>query len=364
MAPALTKVLKDGHGIHLSSPPSSVRVDSNGRAVCSAEPEPHLRSMGDGDCQKMWLNLSMFPSLESCLPVGPLDLPASPLLSPCLQASAGQCEAVPLPSPASLLSFLSFHKSLNDSHQVVPVLPGVPDMFLGPVPEHNSQEACLLHGCSAAAAECGPDGGDVHRSPFTLTSVSPSDSLGRIKFPGHTPFFAAPPSLIQEKADGVGCSLPESVPSCGGRVNFDLRASRAVLEEDVKEQLVKQAALHGRAWTLQKRLQALLGEHAVLHCHQQLEGLKRHCQLGDVSHDSLGFTYLDVLPPQACGEPLFESSTASSSFTELRQFSQCSQEVLRSLQEALDSEATASSSSDDDLEEEEKNHGKTKTTHG
>ncbi|KAG7241656.1 hypothetical protein INR49_025121 [Caranx melampygus] len=361
MAPALTKVLKDGHGIHLSSPPSSVRADSNGRAVCSAELEPHMRSMGDADCQKMWLNLSMYPPLESCLPVSPLDVPPNPLLSPCLQASASQCEVVPLPSPASLLSFLSFNKSLDDSHQVVPVLPGVPDMFLGPVSEHNSQEACLLHGCSAAP-ECGPDGGDVHRSPFTLTSVSPSDSLGKIKFPDYSPFFAAPPSPIQEKADGVDCSLPASVLSCSGRVNFDLQASRAVLEEAVKEQLSRQAVLHSRAWTLQKRLQALLGEHAVLHCNQQLEGLKRHCQLGDVSHDSLDFSYLGMLPPQVCSEPFFESPTASSSFTELRQFSQCSQEVLRSLQEAMDSEATASSSSDDDFEEEERNHGKTKTS--
>ncbi|XP_022597065.1 KAT8 regulatory NSL complex subunit 1-like protein [Seriola dumerili] len=363
MAPALTKVLKDGHGIHLSSPPSSVRVDSNGRAVRSTELESHMRPTEDGDSQKMWLNLSLFPSLDSCLPVSPLDVPANPLLFPCLQASVSQCEAVLLPSPASLLSFLSVNKSLKDSHQVVSVLPGVPDMFLGPVSEHNSQEACLLHGCGAAP-ECGPDGGDVHRSPFTLTGVSPSDSLGKIKFQGHTPFFAPPPTLIQGKAAGVGCPLPASMQSCSVRVNFDQRASSTVLEEAVKEQLSRQAGLHSRVWRLQRRLQALLGEHAVLHCNQQLEGLKRHCHLGDVSHDSLESIHPGILPPQAASKPYFswlESSTASSSFTELREFSRSSQEVLRGLQEALDSEATASSSSDDELEE-DKSHHRTKTS--
>ncbi|XP_071314763.1 KAT8 regulatory NSL complex subunit 1-like protein isoform X2 [Trachinotus anak] len=362
MAPALTKVLKDGHGIHLSSPPSSVRVDSNGRAVCSTELEPHMRPTGDGDPQKMWLNLSLFPSLDSCLPVSPLDVPANPLLSPCLQASTSQCEAVLLPSPPSLLSFLSFNKSLRDSHQVVPILPGVPDMFLGPAPEHNSQEACLLHGCGVTP-ECGPDGGDVRCSPFTLTRVSPSDSLEKIKLQGYTPCFAPPPTLIQEKAAGVGCPPPASMQSCSGRVNFDQLASRAVLEEAVKEQLSRQAMLHSQAWRLQRRLQALLGEHALLHCNQQFEGLKRHCRLGDVSHDSLDSINPDILPPQVGSKHYFsclESSTAPSSFTELREFCRSSQEVLRGLQEALDSEATASSSSDDELEE-DKSYSKTKT---
>ncbi|XP_040004846.1 KAT8 regulatory NSL complex subunit 1-like protein isoform X2 [Xiphias gladius] len=340
-----------------------VRMDSNGRAVCSTELEPQMRSSDDGDPQRMWLNLSLFPSLDSCLPASPLDLPANPVLSPSLQVSASQCEAVLLPSPASLLSFLSFNKGLRDSHQVVSVLPGVADMFLGPVPEHNSPEACLLHGC-VAAPECGPGGVDVHCSPFTLASVSPLDSLGKIKSQAYTSFFATTPTLIQGKATGVGCPPPASVQSCSGRVNFDPLASRAVLEEAVKEQLSRQAGLHIRALKLQRRLQALLGEHALLHCDQQLEGLKRHCHFGDMSHDSLDSIHPVILPPQAASKPHFswsESSTAPSSFTELREFSLSSHTVLRGLQEALDSEATVSSSSDDELEE-DKSHGKTKTS--
>lgn len=365
MAPALTKILKDGHGIHLSSPPASVRMDSDGRAMRSAELESQMRSTDDGDLQKMWLSLSSFPSLDSCLPVRPQDVPANPVLSPCLQASVSQCETVLLPSPASLLSLLSFNKGLRDSHQVACVFPGVPDMFLVPVPEHNSQEACLLHGRSAAS-ECGPDGGDVHHSPLTLTSVPPSYSHGEVKYHGYTPFFAPPPILTQEKVAGMGFPPPSSVQPCSGSVNPDQLAPRAVLEEALKEQLSRQAGLRSRAQRLQRRLQGLLGEHALLHCNQQLDGLKRHRQLGSVPLDSPDSIHPDVLPPQVGRKPHFswlESSTASSSLSELSEFSRSSQAVLRGLQEALDSEATASSSSDEE-QELDKGHGKTKTSPG
>ncbi|XP_070771370.1 KAT8 regulatory NSL complex subunit 1-like protein [Enoplosus armatus] len=365
MAPALTKILKDGHGIHLSSPPASVRMDSDGRAMHSTELESQMRSTDDGDLQKMWLNLSSFPSLDSCLPVSPLDFPANPVLSPCLQASASQCETVLLPSPASLLSLLCFNKGLRDSHQVACVFPGVPDMFLVPVPEHNSQEACLLHG-HMAAPECGPDGGDVHHSSLTLTSVPPSYSHGEIKYQGYTPFFAPAPTLTQQKMAGLGSPPPTSVQPCSGRVNSDQLASTAVLEEAVKEQLSRQAGLHSRAQRLQRRLQALLGEHALLHCNQQLEGLNKHCQHGGVSLDTLDSIHPGILPPQVGFKPHFswlESSTASSSLTELSEFSRSSQAVLRGLQETLDSEATASSSSDEE-QEEDKSPGKTKTSPG
>ncbi|XP_069389627.1 KAT8 regulatory NSL complex subunit 1-like protein isoform X2 [Paralichthys olivaceus] len=354
MAPALTKILKDGHGIHLSSPLSSVR-DSNGRAVHRTELDPHMRLTEDGGPQ-MWLNLSLCPSLDPCLPASPLNVLANPVLSPYLEASASQCESVLLSSPASLLTFLSFNEDLRDSHQVVSVLPGVPDMFLGPVPEHNSQEACLLHG-RGAAHECRPDGGDVHHSPFTLTSVSPSDFFGEINSQDCAPFFSPPLTLTQtqERAARVDCAplAPlASEQSCSGSLNFDQLVPRAVPEEAMKEQLSRQEELHSQAWRLQKRLQALLGEHALRHCNQQLEGLNRHIHRGDGLNDS---NRPGIVPPQAGGKLFLsslESSTASSSFTEHRELSRFSQAVLRGLQEALDSEATASSSSDDEVEEE------------
>lgn len=361
MAPALTKVLKDGRGIHLSSPPAFVIIDSNGRLV-RTELDPHLRLTEDGDPQKMWLNLSLFTSLESCMPASPLDVPANPVLSPCLQASASDGETVSPPSPSSLLSLLSFNKGLRDSHQGVSVLPGVPDMFLGLIPEHNSQEACLLHICGDTP-DCGPDGVDVHHSSLTHASLSPSYSLGEVTCQGYTHVFATSPTVAQKKEAGAGCP-PASEQRFKGRLNFNRLASRAVLEEALKEQVSRQAGLHSRAWRLQKRLQALLAEHTLIHCNQQLEGLKRHCQLGDVSLDSLDSIHPGILPPQAGSKPnlsWLELSTASSSLTELKEFSCSIQAVLRSLQETLDSEATASSSSDEDSEE-HKNLGKTKRT--
>ncbi|XP_053295864.1 KAT8 regulatory NSL complex subunit 1-like protein isoform X2 [Pleuronectes platessa] len=353
MAPALTKILKDGHGIHLSSPLTSVRGESNGRAVHRTELDPHMRTTEDCDPQ-MWLNLSFCPSMDPFLPARPLKVLTNPVLPPCLEASASQRASVVLSSPASLLGFLSFNEDLRDAHQVVSVLPGVPDMFLGPVPEHNSQEACLLHG-RGAAHECGPDGGDVHRSPFTLTSFSQSDFFGEIKSQDWAPFFPPPPTLTQERAARVDCAPLASEQSCSGSLNFDQLVPRAVLEEAMKEQLSRQEELQGQAWRLKKRLQALLGEHALRHCNQQLEGLKRHIHLGDVLNDSLDSSHLGIVPPPAGGKPFLsslESSTASSSFTEHRELSRSSQAVLRGLQEALDSDATASSSSDDEVEEE------------
>nr|XP_046260913.1 KAT8 regulatory NSL complex subunit 1-like protein isoform X2 [Scatophagus argus] len=363
MAPALTKILKDGHGIHLSSPPAPVRMDSDGRAMRSTELEPQMRSADDRDLQKVWLNLSSFPSLDSCLPVSPLDVPANTVLSPCPQASAGQHDTALFPSPTSLLNLLSFIESLRDSHQVASVFPGVPDMFLVPAPEHNSQEASLLHGRSAAP-ECGPDGGDVHRSPLTLNIAPPLYSHGEIKYQGYSPVFVPPPSLTQDKVAGIGCPPSSSVQPCGGRVNSEQPASRAALEETVKQKVSRQTGLQSRAQRLQRRLQALLGEHAVLHCSHQLEGLKRHYQLGSVSLDSPDSVHPGIQAPQADCKPSFtwpDSSTASSSSTELREFSRSSQAVLRGLQEALDSEATASSSSDED-QEEDKTYGNTKTS--
>ncbi|XP_034417536.1 KAT8 regulatory NSL complex subunit 1-like protein isoform X2 [Cyclopterus lumpus] len=364
MAPALTKILKDGHGIHLSSPPATVRMDLDGRAVRGTELESPVRSIDDGDLQKLWLTLSRFPSLDSGLPAILLDFPTDPLLTPCPQASASQCETVLLPSPATLLSLFSLNKVLRNSHQVACVFPGVPDMFLVPDPEHNSQEARLLHGLSSPP-ECGPDGGDVLHSPLILTSVPPSCSYGEIDTQAYIPFFAPPPTLTQGKVAAMGRHLPSSVQPCSGRVNSRQLVSGAELEAAVKEQISRQMGLCGRAQRLQRRLHARLGEHALLHCDQQLEGLKRHCQLSGASLDSPDSVLSGALHPQVGSKTHCswrESSTAACSFTELTEFSRFSQAVLRGIQEALDSEATASSSSDEEEQDEDKIPGRTKTS--
>lgn len=234
-------------------------------------------------------------------------------------------------------------------------------MFL--VPEYNVQEACLLPRGSTTP-ECGPGGGDVHHSPLTLTMAPLLYSHGEIKHQGYTPIFVPPATLTQEKVVGMGCP-PSSVRPSGGWLNSDQPASRVVLEEAVRERLSRQAGLQSRAQRLQRRLQALLGEHALQHCNQQLEGLKRHCPLGGVSPDSPHSIHAGILPPQVGYKDPFswlDSSAASLFFTELREFSHSGQAVLRGLQEVLDSEATASSSSDEE-QEEDRIHVNAKTSH-
>lgn len=341
MAPALTKILKNGHGIHLSSPPATVRTDSDGRAMCSIELQPHMRPIDDDDNdlqQKMW-NLA--------LPFSLLDAPSNPPLSPCPQTSDSQCETMSLPSPNSLVSLLSFKKGSRDSHHVASVFPDVPDMFLVPGPEHNRQHICLPHGWSAAP-ECQPYGGDVYHSSLNLTSVCPPYPQWELTSQGHTHLFAPPPSLRQEKAAGMVCPPPVSAQPCIDRVSPDQLTSRAVLEEAVKAQFSRQTDLRSRALKLRKRLQILLGEQTVRHCNQQLEGLAKHSQHGDLSFDCLN-------SPQESSKlsfPWLELPIASSSFSEVGEFSHSNQVVLRGLQEALDSEATASSSSDEEPVEE------------
>lgn len=361
MAPALTKIHKDGHGIHLSSRPAFVSKDPDGRAMRSSGLESQMKSAEDGDLQKMWLNLSSFPPQDSCLSVSPLDIPTNPVLSPCLRAAASQHQTVLLLSPSSLLNLLSFSEDLKDSQQMATIFPGGADMFL--VPEHNVQEACLLRGRSTAP-ECGPDGGDLHHSPLTLTIAPPLYSHGEIKHQDYTPVFVPPPTLTQEKAAGMGGPPPSLVWPCGGRLNSDRLRSRVELDEAVRERLSRQAGLQSRAQGLQRRLQALLGEHALQHCNQQLEGLKRHWQLGGASSGSPDSINPGILPPQVgrkAPSSWLDSSAAQSSLTELREFSHSSQAVLTGLQEVLDSEATASSSSDE--EEEDKIHGSAETSH-
>ncbi|KAM9851192.1 KAT8 regulatory NSL complex subunit 1-like protein [Aulostomus maculatus] len=308
MAPALTKILKDGHGIHLSSTPAAVRTDPDSRIMQSMELESPMRSTGEDDLQEMCL----YPR-DSCLPSSPVDI------------SASQSETELISSPGSLLRFLSCTKGLKESHQVASVFPGVLDMFS--VPQYNS----------AAPPHCGPDGVDVH---FSLTNLSPLYSHGEV---------------------GLSRIPQASVQPRGVRLNSEQPVQRAV-----KEQLSRQAELQGRVWRLQKRLQAQLGEQAVLHCSQQLQGLGRLGQTAGGPEANLCSLHPGVLLPQDYHKPCLSplgSSTSSSSFTELAEFSQSSLAVLQHLQEALDSEATASSSSDEDLEEVRGHRGARSSAH-
>lgn len=340
MAPALTKVHKDGHGIHFSSHPASVRMDS---AIRSTELESQMKSPDGGDLRKIWLSLFPLPPQHSCFPARrqecPSRIPANPELSPYPQAFASQ--AVLPNSPTFSFSLLSLSKGLRESQQVASVFPGGADMFS--VPEHNIQDVCLLRGHSTAP-ECVPD-----HHHLTLSIAPLLNSHEESKCHGDAPVFApSPTTWTQEKAAGTGCRPQppaSSFSSCSGRLNEP--TSRFVLQVAMSKRLSRQAELQSRAQRLQRRLQAVLGDLALQHCNQQLKGLKKQCG-GSKS------------PPQAGPKDPYTQLDSSSS-AELREFCHSSQVVLRSLQEALDSEATASSSSDE--EEEEQIHSKAMMSH-
>lgn len=289
-----------------------------------------MKLTDDGDLQKKWpLPSSYFPQ-SSCLTARSMDVSDNAVFSPSRHASASQHQTVLLPSASSVPSLCSVSEGLTGSQQVASVFPGGADMF-------SAQEACLLQGHSPDP-RCGPDGGDVHPSllPIAPPLYSQADIVSRM---------------------GGIRSPPSSRQLCGGRLISDQLTSKVMLKDAVRERLSRQVGLQSQAQKVQRRLQVLLGEHAVQHCSQQLEGLKR--QLGGLSVDSQDSKHHSTLPLQVPFSSL-GSSVDMASFTECREFSHLSQAVLRGLQAALDSEATASSSSD---EEQEEIHSNSRTSH-
>ncbi|CAN9497869.1 unnamed protein product [Ophioblennius macclurei] len=354
MAPALTKILKNGHGIHLSSPAASVRLDSNRGTMCIIEPEPHAILTEDGDLQTTWLSISSFHSLESCSSSSHLDVSAHPALSSCRKTPASQCETESLPHPGSLVQLVSFNQGQRVFQALSSAFPGVPGMFFAPSSEHNSQEASVQHEQSAAP-ECRPDGGDVHYPSLTFSSVCPSYSHEELKSQGFAALFATPAAPTQVKqVTGAGCPPSGSSQLCIGRATPGLLTSKAGSQDALEEQLSRQAALHDRAGKLQRRLQGLLGEQVVRHCSHQLEGLKKNSQHGMVFFDGLASTDRDVLPLRTDTKPKSywkQPSKRLDFFTEVGEFSHRSQQMLSDLQAALDSEATATSDSEEEAEE-------------
>ncbi|KAJ0005866.1 hypothetical protein NQD34_015760 [Periophthalmus magnuspinnatus] len=281
MAPALTKFVKDGHNIHLSSPPASNNL--------SLQPSEGLQKM----------LFSILHSLDSYLQPNPVHLPSN------ARVTTGQAGSLTLPGLDCLA--LSYNKSVIESQQASSMLPNASDMFV--LPEHN--EYCLHH--SPKSHQCRPGAFDVP-SPHNISCVSPlvanADSV------------LAPCILFKQE----NCKLDQLVP-------------KLELQNQIKDRASRQTDLQSRAQKLQRRLQTLLGQHASLHCNQQLEEL--WTQWGNMDR-SAGAELSQVGSGQQFMETLPD-------FIEIKEFGQCSHAVLKVLQEALDSEATASSSSDEEL---------------
>lgn len=329
MTPALTKIFKDGCGIHACA--SSVRMDSEGTTACCSELKTQLNSVDDDDLPKLLPLLSSFPPQSSCLP---MDVLTSSIFS------LSQDPVLLLPCASPLPDLLSASKDAARSQQDASVFPGGTDMF-----ERNCQEACLLYGRGPSLTH-GPGGGDVPQMP--LLEVAPSvHSQAETKHQGYPPVVVPTSACIQEETGPMGCLSPPS-QAFGKRSASDQPG--VMLTDALRPRLARQAGLQSKAQRLQKRLQVLLGEHAVQHCTQQLNGLKGQLDVPALSRGSARSRSLPQRGGQAADSGL-DPSMDSSSFTELGEFIQCNQAVLRGLQGALDSEATLSSSSDDEYEE-------------
>lgn len=330
MTPALTKIFKDGCGIPACA--SSVRMDSEGTTTCCLDLKTQLNSVDDDDLQNLWPVLSSFPPQSSCLP---MDVLTSPVFS------LSQDQVVLLPCASPLPGLLSVSEDAAWSQQDASVFPGGLDMF-----ERNCQEACLLYGRSPSLTH-GPGGGDVLQAP--LLDVAPSVySQAETQHQGYPPVVVPSSACIQEEAGPMGFLSPPSQQPFGNRSASDQPA--VMLTDALSPRLARQAGLQSKAQRLQKRLQVLLGEHAVQHCNQQLNGLRRQLDVPAMSRDSPRSRSLPQRGRQADDSGLDVSMDASS-FTELGEFIQSNQAVLGGLQGALDSEATLSSSSDEEHEE-------------
>lgn len=324
MTPALTKVFKDGCGIHACA--SSVRRDPEGTTTCCSELKTQLNSVDDDDLQKLLPLLSSFPPQSSCLPT---DVLTSPVFS------LSQDQVVLLPCASPLPGLLSVSEDAARSQQDASVFPGGSDMF-----EPNCQAACLLYGRSPSLTH-GPGGGDVPHAP--LLDVAPSVySQAEKKHQGYPPVVVPLSACVQEEAGPMGCLSPPPQQPFGNRSASDQPG--VMLTDALRQRLTRQAGLQSKAQRLQKRLQVLLGEHAMQHCIQQLDGLNRQLDVPTFSRDSTRLRG----PPQR-GRQAADSGLGSS--MELGEFIQSNQAVLRGLQGALDSEATLSSSSDEEYEE-------------
>ncbi|KAL0963729.1 hypothetical protein UPYG_G00310100 [Umbra pygmaea] len=331
MAPALTKLTKEKHGIHLATPPNPTNMDADGAALNAKCDSPF--KLKDVYAQTMWLNLS-WPFLDTCYPSkSPLEFP-NLLLSPLLQPSTEQYNTMLLSSPGSLLSLLSPNKNVKNS---LVVCPGAQDMCNVPVTDHYSQGVTQQkyepQTCNSVR---GPGGWDI---PWTPTKLCQEDLPSQYK-----PVVPTPSTLRQ-----VGSISTDTAPAhpCT-KSQAQEHAVTTMVEEAVRDQtrwhFSQQATLLGRAERIQRRLQALLAHHASRHCSLQLEGLKG-------IHDR-GLLDATTLPAgtKPFGQTMMEQTHPSQ---EIQEFARRAQALIHRVQGGIDSDAT-DSSSDEDLEAEKK----------
>lgn len=358
MAPALTKTTKSG--IHLSS---SLLTDSMGSdsPVPGMDINPPMKLLEESYSQRMWLNLSSLPFLDTCSSKNALEYPDM-LLQPLLQGS-GYYKTLLLSKPPAVVGQLSINKT-KESRMAQS------DILLPPLHDFNRmRDALTATDLSLPQLSSSVSESTENCNSFSLTQGSSWDHLQQ----NGTACSAVPTDRISASDS----SLIDGNQHWGHRPRCSRRLS-ASFEEAVRGQtlqhLSQQGTLVNRAERIQRRLQALLGEHASRHCTQQLEGLKANVLQKDhgprtpphpttpsvtgspaPSTDSKATCAQAESESQASvsvndvtgGAPTQTGTASTESTVDIQDFARCASAALRGVQSSLDSDATDSSSDED-----------------
>ncbi|XP_056611273.1 KAT8 regulatory NSL complex subunit 1-like protein isoform X2 [Triplophysa dalaica] len=268
------------------------------------------------DLEKVWLNHPSLIHLDFLSPEGSPRL-SEMLLSPAFQGPGPK--AFLLSSPEPRFTLLSVNQNSRDSPAGAPQTCFMPTLEENgpPVPNLNSSSLCHDYsprGCNGAQY-----------------NNRESDAHGAM-----IPQGTDHPSALNKACDGT---LEE-----GLRIHSLWNISQ-------------NAALVDRANRLQKRLLAMLGEHASRHYFHQLEGLRRkllsvsYCPKSPMA-SGVFFTHETSNAEDVLGQ-IPQTHEQSLKSRDLENLAQCGRAVLPGMLESLDSDATLSSSSDDESDNED-----------
>lgn len=267
------------------------------------------RSLSLGvDVERFWLNRPSLTHLDLLSPRGSPHLPDEMLLSPAYQGSAPK--AFLLSSPEPLLTLLSINQNSQDSPA------GAPQT------------------CFTTAVDCKP-------SPLWHDYYSTGDQCG-----------------------AQNCNRESDVRATMTQDPYHPSASNKACDGALEEALrirslwniSQNAALVDQASRLQRRLLAMLGEHASRHYGRQLEGLRRallnvdYCPKSPVASGGLSTHATNVMFSDVMIQEDEERISQTRNET-LENLAQCGRAVLHGVLEGLDSDATLSSDEEEDRED-------------
>ncbi|KAL7865274.1 hypothetical protein SRHO_G00105210 [Serrasalmus rhombeus] len=350
MTPALSKSSNKVSRVRISSSVFTGHMESNG-SVLGMDVDLPLKLLDDSYTHRFWLNLSSLPFLDSYSSKDPLEL--TEMLLPSLFHNTESIKTVLLSNQGSLLDSLSLDKNAADSVVSTTVSPDVH------FPVYDDSRITAVEKPTSEQPDCSTE----HYQGVTQ-SLPPqhcpqgesrsSDNAARLRHPAARPQEAN--HIKQHEADTlmhIWHSSSQMGPSA--------------MQDTLKARTEWLASWHGslvaRADRANRRLHALLGEHAMQHCSSQLEGLGRKLhQEGSSLRSSFLATGSSSSPETKASDAPVEQNGLSSlpdcsssqscpqsvqKTKDMQSLARCGQPILRGVQKALDSDATASSSDEE-----------------